>query len=87
MRRQGITPVMVTGDNRRAAERVASKLGIEEVRAEVLPEDKTEIVRDLQRHGRVAMVGDGIKDALRSCRPTSASPWVAARTSPSSPPT
>ncbi len=63
MRRQGITPVMVTGDNRRAAERVARELGIEEVRAEVLPEDKTEIVRDLQRHGRVAMVGDGINDA------------------------
>ena len=63
MRRQGIAAVMVTGDNRRAAERVAAELGIEEVRAEVLPQDKAEIVRDLQRHGRVAMVGDGINDA------------------------
>ena len=63
MRRQGLTPVMVTGDNRRAAQRVARELGIEEVRAEVLPQDKAEIVRDLQRHGRVAMVGDGINDA------------------------
>jgi Cu+-exporting ATPase len=63
MRRQGITPVMVTGDNRRAANRVARELGIDEVRAEVLPQDKAEIVRDLQRDGRVAMVGDGINDA------------------------
>jgi Cu+-exporting ATPase len=63
MQRQGITPVMVTGDNRRAAQRVARELGIEEVRAEVLPQDKAEIVRDLQRDGRVAMVGDGINDA------------------------
>ena len=63
MRREGITPIMVTGDNRRAALRVAWELGVEEVRAEVLPQDKAEIVRDLQRHGRVAMVGDGINDA------------------------
>ncbi|MBW3646161.1 MAG: HAD-IC family P-type ATPase [Actinobacteria bacterium] len=63
MRRQGITPVMVTGDNRRAAQRVARELGIDGVRAEVLPQDKAEIVRDLQRDGRVAMVGDGINDA------------------------
>jgi Cu+-exporting ATPase len=63
MRREGLTPVMVTGDNHRAAQRVADELGIEEVRAEVLPQDKTEIVRELQRQGRVAMVGDGINDA------------------------
>jgi Cu+-exporting ATPase len=63
MRRHGLTPVMITGDNRRAAKRVAAELGIDEVRAEVLPQDKAEIVRDLQRHGRVAMVGDGINDA------------------------
>jgi Cu+-exporting ATPase len=63
MRRQGLTPVMVTGDNRRAAHRVARELGIEEVRAEVLPHHKTEIVRELQRDGRVAMVGDGVNDA------------------------
>lgn len=63
MKRQGITPVLMTGDNRRAAERVAHELGIDDVRAEVLPKDKAETVRDLQRHGRVAMVGDGINDA------------------------
>jgi len=63
MKREGITPVMLTGDNRRAAQRVARQLGIEDVRAEVLPNGKAEAVRDLQRHGRVAMVGDGINDA------------------------
>jgi soluble P-type ATPase len=63
MRRQGLTPVMVTGDDRRAAHRVARELGIEEVRAEVLPRHKAEIVRELQRDGRVAMVGDGVNDA------------------------
>jgi heavy metal translocating P-type ATPase len=64
MKRQGITPVLVTGDNRRAAQRVARELGIDDVRAGVLPDGKAEIVRDLQRPGqRVAMVGDGINDA------------------------
>jgi heavy metal translocating P-type ATPase len=64
MRRKGITPVLVTGDNTRAAQRVARALGIDDVRAEVLPEGKAEIVRALQREGHhVAMVGDGINDA------------------------
>jgi heavy metal translocating P-type ATPase len=63
MKRRGVTPVLVTGDNRRAAEGVARELGIDDVRAEVLPDGKAEIVRDLQRQGRVAMVGDGINDA------------------------
>ncbi len=63
MKRQGITPVLLTGDNRRAAQRVGRELGIEDVRAEVLPKDKAETIRDLQRHGRVAMVGDGVNDA------------------------
>jgi Cu+-exporting ATPase len=64
LRRRGITPVMVTGDNRRAAQVVAGELGIDEIRAGVLPQDKSEIVRELQADGsRVAMIGDGINDA------------------------
>ena len=64
MREAGLSPVLVTGDNERAARHVADELGIEDVRAGVLPEGKAEIVRDLQVDGtRVAMVGDGINDA------------------------
>jgi len=63
MRQAGLTPILVTGDNPRAAQRVARQLGIEDVRAGVLPGQKAEIVRELQQTGRVAMVGDGINDA------------------------
>jgi P-type Cu+ transporter len=56
--------VLVTGDNRGSAGAVAAELGIDEVRAEVLPEDKARIVGELKQGGRtVAMVGDGINDA------------------------
>ncbi|MBW8797322.1 MAG: copper-translocating P-type ATPase [Streptomyces sp.] len=64
LRALGLTPVLLTGDNRAVAESVARAVGIGEVVAEVLPEDKVDVVRRLQREGRtVAMVGDGVNDA------------------------
>ena len=64
LRKAGMVPIMVTGDNARAARRVARDLGIDEVHAGILPDGKAEIVRRLQAdRSRVAMVGDGINDA------------------------
>ena len=64
LHRLGLRVVMVTGDNRRTAEAVARRLGIDEVRAEVLPGDKAAVVAELQGEGRtVAFVGDGVNDA------------------------
>jgi heavy metal translocating P-type ATPase len=63
LRRLGLRPAMLTGDNPRTARAVAAELGIEDVMAQVLPQDKAERLRALQRAGhRVAMVGDGIND-------------------------
>jgi Cu+-exporting ATPase len=64
LHRAGLRIVMLTGDDRRTAEAVARKLGLDEVRAGVLPEGKAEVVRALQAEGRrVAMAGDGVNDA------------------------
>jgi len=64
LRNLGLEPMLVTGDNARTAESVAASVGITRVRAGVLPQEKAEIVRELQSDGRVvAVVGDGVNDA------------------------
>jgi Cd2+/Zn2+-exporting ATPase len=64
LRDAGLKVVMLTGDNRETAAVVAGEVGIDDVRAELRPEDKLEVVEDLERtFGKVAMVGDGINDA------------------------
>jgi Cu2+-exporting ATPase len=64
LREIGVRAVMLTGDSQATAERVAAEVGIEEVIAEVLPQDKAAKVAELQQQGRkVAMVGDGVNDA------------------------
>lgn len=64
LRALGLTPVLLTGDNKAVAETVAREVGIDEVISEVLPQDKVDVVRRLQAEGRtVAMVGDGVNDA------------------------
>ncbi len=64
LRGLGLTPVLLTGDNERAAQGVADHVGIDTVIAEVMPADKVEVVRRLQADGNVvAMVGDGVNDA------------------------
>jgi len=69
LKRRGISVVMVSGDSRKGAEAVAAEVGIEDVLAEVLPSQKAELVKKLQRQasraggGHIVMVGDGINDA------------------------
>jgi Cu+-exporting ATPase len=64
LKRLGLRPVLLTGDNAHTARAVAAEVGIDEVIAEVLPADKVDVVRRLQDEGRtVAMVGDGVNDA------------------------
>ncbi len=64
LHQENIRLVMLTGDNRHTAEAVARKLGIDEIEADVLPEQKAEVIKKLQAQGhRVAMAGDGVNDA------------------------
>ncbi|MEU2915282.1 heavy metal translocating P-type ATPase [Streptomyces massasporeus] len=64
LRALGLTPILLTGDNEAVARSVAREVGVEEVIAEVLPQDKVDVVKRLQAEGRsVAMVGDGVNDA------------------------
>jgi Cu2+-exporting ATPase len=59
----GLRVVMLTGDNQRTAKAIGQQAGVDEVIAGVLPDGKEQVIRDLQRQGKVAMVGDGINDA------------------------
>ena len=63
LRSMGVRTVMLTGDNRRTALAVAKQIGVENVVSDVLPGDKADVVKKLQKYGTVAMVGDGINDA------------------------
>lgn len=63
MQNMGIQVVMLTGDNKETAQAIGSKASVDEVIAGVLPDGKESVIRDLQKQGKVAMVGDGINDA------------------------
>ncbi|WP_428958793.1 heavy metal translocating P-type ATPase [Levilactobacillus brevis] len=63
LKRQGITPVMLTGDNQETANKVAHAVGIEDVQARLLPEDKERLVQQYQASGKVLFIGDGVNDA------------------------
>ena len=63
MKKVGLTPWLLTGDNARAAEAIAQKVGIDNVKADLLPEHKLEVIEELESKAPTAMVGDGINDA------------------------
>ena len=64
LRKRDINVIMLTGDNERTAGFVAEEIGINEVKAGVLPEDKAYYVKELKKNGLLAMVGDGINDSI-----------------------
>lgn len=64
IKKLGITPIMLTGDNRLSAEKIASEVDIEYVISDVLPEGKLDVIEKLKESGKVIMVGDGINDAV-----------------------
>ncbi|AKP65987.1 ATPase [Levilactobacillus koreensis] len=63
LKAQGITPVMLTGDNQETANKVATSIGIDDVQARLLPEDKERLVQKYQQNGKVLFIGDGVNDA------------------------
>ena len=64
LKKRGIKTVMITGDNERTAKTIANRMGIDEYQAELLPEDKVNVIKKLtEEYGHVAMVGDGVNDA------------------------
>lgn len=63
LKQRHIMPIMLTGDNLQTAQKVAQKLDIQEVKAQLLPEDKAKLVQTYQREGKVLMIGDGVNDA------------------------
>src|SRR2546423_4515193 len=63
LHRMGLKTVLLTGDNADAARAIAAAVGIDDVRADVRPDQKAQVIRELARNGPVAMVGDGINDA------------------------
>ena len=64
IKKLGIIPIMLTGDNENSARYIASKVGIEYVISNVLPEDKFQVINKLNQEGKVMMIGDGINDAI-----------------------
>ena len=68
LKNMGIKVVMITGDNPKTAKAIASKAGVDHVVAGVLPDGKEKVIIELQKYGKVAMVGDGINDALALTR-------------------
>ena len=63
MRNMGMRVVMLTGDNERTAKAIGERAGVDEVIAEVLPDGKESVIRELKKKGKVIMVGDGVNDA------------------------